>query len=381
MRLAAHAERGCPAYANPVIILLFGANELAMRRRLQELKDEADGGSGMLVTNMSTVDGRDARPNDVLGPCMAPPFLAPKRLVIVEHLLERFEARGGPRGSRALGAWEQLPADLARGIPSTTTLVFFGQPFLAEGRPRAVTKTNPLVAALQKLPDVLVEEHPALEKENLLRYIQEEAALRGIRFKRGGVFESHEERPPETDPAQLLANLLQGDTLSIANELDKLALYTRDSGGEVDVAIVNRVSHGDREAKSWDLTDAIVDCQLGTALARLKTLKESGENLQGLLGLITARFRTLAPVVDLVAAGMPQNAIAEELKRPNNWQLERDIRAAKRLGPGGLKLAYQYLVEADRTNKLGEVAEETSIDLLLMKLCSLAEPAAPRGWR
>jgi hypothetical protein len=38
-------------------------------------------------------------------------------------------------------------------------------------------------------------------------------------------------------------------------------------------------------------------------------------------------------------------------------------------------------VEADRTNKLGEVAEETSIDLLLMKLCSLAEPAAPRGWR
>jgi hypothetical protein len=113
-----------------------------------------------------------------------------KRLVI-EHLLERFEARGGPRGSRALGAWEQLPADLARGIPSTTTLVFFGQPFLAEGRPRAVTKTNPLVEALAKLPDVLVEEHPALEKENLLRYIQEEAALRGIRFKRGGVFESH----------------------------------------------------------------------------------------------------------------------------------------------------------------------------------------------
>lgn len=364
-----------------MIILLFGANELAMRRRLQELKDEADGGSGMLVTNMSVVDGRDAKPNDVLGPCMAPPFLAPKRLVIVEHLLERFEARGGPRGPRALGVWEQVPEELGRGIPWTTTLVFFGQPFLVEGRQRAVTKTNPLVSALSKLPDVSVEEHPALEKDHLLRYINEEAAMRGIRFRRGGNFEAHEEHPPETDPAQLLANLLQGDTLSIANELDKLALYTRDSGCEVTVADVNRVSHGDREAKSWDLTDAVINCQLGAALSTLEILKESGENLQGLLGLITSRFRTLAPVVDLVAAGVPPPAMAEELKRQNNWQLERDVRAAKRLGPAGLKRAYQYLVEADRTNKLGEVAEEVALDLLLIKLCSLAEPVASRTSR
>jgi hypothetical protein len=47
---------------------------------------------------------------------------------------------------------------------------------------------------------------------------------------------------------------------------------------------VNRVSHGDREAKSWDLTDAIVDCQLGTALARLKTLKESRRTCRGCSG-------------------------------------------------------------------------------------------------
>lgn len=362
-----------------MILLLFGGNELAMRRRLQELKDEADGGTGMLVTNLSTIDGRDAKPNDVLGPCMAPPFLAPRRLVIVEHLLERFEARGGPRGSRALGPWEQLPEELGRGMPWTTSLVFFGQPFLAEGRQRYVTSGNQLVTALQKLPDVVTEEHPALEKADLLRYINEEAALRGIRFRKsGGVFESHEERPPETDPAQLLANLLQGDTLSIANELDKLALYTRDSGGEVTVAEVNRVSHGDREAKSWDLTDAIINCQLGAALSALKTLKESGENLQGLLGLITARFRALAPVVDLVASGMPREAIAEQLRRPNNYPMQKDFEAAKRLGLAGLKRAYGYLVEADRTNKLGEVDEDTSIDLLLMKLCALGEPVAAR---
>jgi DNA polymerase-3 subunit delta len=362
-----------------VIVILFGANELAMRRRLQELKDDTDAGSGMLVTNMSTVDGRDAKVNDVLGPCMAPPFLAPRRLVIVEHLLERYESRGGPRGSRSLGPWEQLPEELAKGLPETTTLVFFGQPVLVEGRQRTVGKTNPLVAALAKLPGVSVEEHPALEKENLLRYIMEEGALRGLRFKRGGgEFESHEERPQETDPVQLLANLLHGDTLSIANELDKLALYTRDAGGEVTVADVNRVSHGDRQLKSWDLTDALINCQLGAALSALKTLEESGEALQGLLGLITSRYRSLAPVVELAAEGLSAPAIAEQLKRPNNYPLQKDIGAAKRYSPATIKQAYQYLVEADRTNKLGEVAEDVSLDLLVMKLCALAPPLAER---
>lgn len=346
---------------------------------MQELKDEADGGSGMLVTNMSFVDGRAAKPEDVLGPCMAPPFMAPRRLVIVENLLERYESRGGPRGSRSLGAWEQLPTELAKGMPETTTLVFFGQPFLVEGRQRTVSKTNPLISAIAKLPNVSIEEHPALEKENLLRYIVEEGALRGLRFKRGGgEFESYEERPPESDPVQLLANLLQGDTLSIANELDKLALYTRDSGGQVTVADVNRVSHGDRQLKTWDLTDALINCQLGPALSALKTLEESGEALQGLLGLITARYRSLAPVVELVAEGLAAPAIAEELKRPNNYPLQKDVGAAKRYSPATIKQAYKYLVEADRTNKLGEVAEDVSLDLLVMKLCTLAAPIVER---
>lgn len=359
-----------------MIVVLFGANELAMRRRIQQLKDEAAGGSGMLVTNFTTVDGRDAKPGDVLGPAMSPPFLAPRRLVIVEHLLERYESRMSARGGRALGPWEDAIGQLAKGIPDTTTLVFFGQPFLAEGRARTVSKTNPFVAALAKLPGVSVEEHPALEKENLHRYIAEEANLRGIRFKRGGgEFESHEERPVETDPVLLLANLLQGDTLSIANELDKLALYSRDKGGEVTVADVNRVSHGDREAKAWDLTDAVVDGNLAKALAALKTLKDSGEALQGLLGLITSRYRGIAPVSELVAAGMRQEAIAEELKRPNNFPLKKDVEASRRLTPPLVKRAYEYIVEADRTNKMGEVDEEVSIDILLMKLCALGRKA------
>ncbi len=64
-----------------------------------------------------------------------------------------------------------------------------------------------------------------------------------------------------------------------------------------------------------------------------KTLEENGEALQGLLGLITARYRSLAPVVELAAEGLAAPAIAEQLKRPNNYPLQKDVAAAKRYSP------------------------------------------------
>lgn len=363
-----------------MILILFGANELAMRRRLQELKDEADGGTGMLLTNLVEVDGRDAKPHEVLGPAMSPPFLAPKRLVLVEHLLERFEARGGPRGARALGPWDQFATDLSAGMPESTTLVFLGQPFLAQGQPRFVTKSNPLVARLGTVPGAIVEEYPEIKGRELARYIREEANFRGIRFHAGQVprekLEPWEELPPETDPAALLANILQGDTLLIANELDKLALWAGSS--PVDALDVQRVCAGDREPNRFNLVDALMDGNLAIGLEMLARLRRDGENAQALLATITDRYRVLAQLVDLIEQGAPEDDISKALGNAGKYEgLRRAaIDRARRHGSGKIRLAYQYLVEADRTNKLGEVDEELTIEILMMKLCALAPAAA-----
>ncbi len=366
-----------------MILILFGANELAMRRRLQELKDEADGGTGMLLTNLIEVDGRDAKPHEVLGPAMSPPFLAPRRLVLVEHLLERFEVRGGPRGARALGPWDQFATDLAAGIPESTTLVFLGQPFLAQGQPRFVTKSNPLVARLGTVPGAIVEEHPEIKGKELERYIREEANFRGIRFHAGQVprekLEPWEELPPETDPAAVIASILQGDTLLIANELDKLALWS--NGAPVDALDVQRVCAGDREPNRFNLVDALMDGDLATALEMLARIKRDGENLQALLATITDRYRVLAQLVDLLEQGAPDDDISRVLGNAGKYERLRRaaIDRARRHGSGKIRLAYQALVEADRTNKLGEVDEELTVEILMMILCALApSAAAPR---
>ena len=116
------------------------------------------------ISNLNAVDGRDAKPNDILGPAMSVPFLSARRLVLVEHFLERFERRGG-QGPRSLEAFEPLFAGLEAGIPETTLLVFFGQPFLAPGGLKTfVTKANPMVSARIKRTKASNEEHPELKE-------------------------------------------------------------------------------------------------------------------------------------------------------------------------------------------------------------------------
>ncbi len=367
-----------------MILILFGENELAIRRRIQALKDEADGGTGMLMTNLVELDGRDAKPNDVIGAAMSPPFLAPKRLVIVEHLLSRFEPRGAQRASRSLGPWDALPAALADGLPDTTILVLLGRPFLAEGRRRTVSKANPLIAAVKDVPDVSVEEHAAIVNTGrdaaLSRYIREEAALRGVRFKRGPVnaakLEPWEVMPAEVDPADLMANLLHGDTLTIANELDKIALWSR--GEEVDVLDVQRITAGDREANRFQLVDALMDGRLDVAWEMMTRLKRDGEALPATLGTIIDRYRVIAQVIDLMEHRASEDDIGKALGNAGKYEgLRRAaMDRARRIGPERLRLAYSYLVEADRTHKLGEADEEHAMDLLLMRLAQL-QPAAP----
>ena len=83
-----------------MLIVLHGHDELGIRRRLATLRGEPEDGNGMLGADLALLDGRDVKPDDILGPALTAPFLSPQRLVVVEGLLGRFEPRGAQRGPR-----------------------------------------------------------------------------------------------------------------------------------------------------------------------------------------------------------------------------------------------------------------------------------------
>ena len=358
-----------------MIVLLYGANELAIKRRLLILKVLADGGSGMLESNLNAIDGRDAKPNDILGPVMSVPFLSAQRLVLVEHFLERFEPRGDQRTPRSTAPFEALFAALDTGIPETTILVFLGLPFLAGQVAMSVTAKNPMVSRLGKISGVLVEEKPALTRAPLIEAIREEAHQRGVRLRPGKFperLQPGEIMPQEPDPAALMANLLQGDMLSVANELEKLALYS--NGADVTVVEVNRVCAGERVSTGFDLVDAVMDGELAKALEALVRLKRDGENLQALMGLLLNGYRRSATIIDLLDERATSEEIGKAMGKPGSFPKLRDaaIARARGLGHAGLKSAYDALVESDRSFKQGEVDEDLAFEILLMRLSSLA---------
>ena len=367
-----------------MIVLLYGADELAIRKRIHELRALADGGSGMLITNLTELDGRSAKADDILGPAMSVPFLAPRRMIVVEHFFERFETRAGApsaggeqRQSRALGAFEPLIAALKAGLPETTILVFTG----VSDDSRAFAN-NAMLKALKSLPDVENVAFKKLERGDLVNYIRNEARARRITFRMGqsrpDERQQFEEATPESDPAQLLANLLQSDTLAIANELDKLALWAH--GAAVGVAEVNRICAGDREATSFQFVDAVQDGNLAVAMARLEWLLRDGEEYQGLLASLLTGYRRSANILDLLDDRAPDSEIAKALGNAGAFPRLRDeaIRRAKMLGHDGLRRAYAAIVESERAFKSGEQREEVAFELMLMRLTGLIGAAPPR---
>jgi len=358
-----------------VIVLLYGADTLAIRRRLQELKDEADGGTGMLATNHLQLDGRDVKPNDILGPAMSPPFLAPRRLVVVDHLLARYQQpRGENRPPRSLGPLEPLLAALREGLPDSTILVFTMP---------ARLERNPLIDQLKKIDGVRDEHCPEISANDLPRYIEVEAAARGLKLRNGPPRNSHPGsdewlRGETSSPAALLAAVTRGDTMSIANELDKLALYTRDRNGEVNVDDIYEMCAGNTMAGEWAMRDAILDGKLKDALETLELLRiESSYSEAAVLSQLMVAFRGIAPIVELVEQGATEDEIGKAMPGRSGQfpKIRREaIRRARRLRMDGLRRAYEAIVECDRSHKLGEVDEDLALEILLGKLTASPRP-------
>ncbi|MDE2669410.1 MAG: hypothetical protein OXI51_07110 [Chloroflexota bacterium] len=360
-----------------MIIVLHGQDELRLRRRLEALRAEGGGEAGATGADVALLDGRDVKPEEVLGPALTAPFLSPRRTVVVEGLLGRFEAGGGGRGGGPRGprvdAFNPLIEAVAAGIPETTTLVFV-EGALNAGR-------NPLLRRLDETGNVEVEHYPELKRGELVQFVREEAEQQGVQFQRGRSArplpaEEEWRRPGEDDPAQLLA-ALHPNTLELARELEKLALYTM--GRQATVDDIDVLCGGERETTVWQLVDGVLDGETAQALQALRFLLSRGESVNSLLSQLGAAYRPLSTVLDLLEDGKGPDDIGKAIRRP--WPRLRDaaIRRAQRLGREGVRRAYEILVEADRGMKSGEVRDELALEVAVTRLIALAPRAGRRA--
>jgi len=299
------------------------------------------------------LDGREARPDDVLLACQTVPFMGSSRLIVVEDLLVRFDDAGGRRGRRrrdasALGGWGAL-VDQAPSLPESTVLLFL------DGELR---RGNPLLEALTPIATDVREFRPP-QRSELTGWIRRRAETVGVDMHPRAI--------------QTLASIVGPNLWALAMEIDKLGAHA--NGAQVTAEDVEAVGPG-REANLFAMIDAVVEGRRQEAMAGLRQLLDAGEPPQRILALLVRQYRNLVLLWDTRSRGAEAADAASHIDLPE-FALRRLQQQVTRYNIGRLRTAYRRLREADLSIKRGLQDEETSLLLLVQDLCALTEGMRP----
>ncbi|MBI4297947.1 MAG: DNA polymerase III subunit delta [Chloroflexi bacterium] len=330
--------------------IFYGPDSYSLKEALDQLRAEL-GESDLLNTGISHLEGSKLTPGELQVHCDALPFLAPKRLVMVEGLLARFEPRRAegmeaPQPTPQSQFIAQLQGYLPQ-MPPTTELA------LVDGD---ISPRNPLLRALAPL----AQEHkfPNPSKYRLPQWVQDRARREG-----GAISEK---------AAQLLAELVGPNLWVLASEVQKLCLYA--SGRTIQEDDVRLLTSQAQEPGIYSLTDAVLEGNIPAASRHLHPLLDSGAQPAYILFRIARQFRLVLQAQEMGGQAMSTVELAQRLGQIPEFAARKAQAQARRYPPGLLEAAYPLLLKADLAIKTGRLPGDMALDLLLGELGALARP-------
>ena len=325
--------------------ILIGDDDFSIRQALEEIK-KAIGDPSALMPNTTVLDGRQVTPQQLRAACDTVPFLAEKRLVIVEGLLGRFEPRskaGRKKPSRQPDQPEEYQA-LAEGIkqlPPFTELV------LMDGR---INDRNPLLREL--MPRAKVKSFPLLKESQLRQWIE-----RRIAAAAGTI---------SPQALALMVRFVGNDLWTMANEVDKLVLFT--GGRRIEEADVRAVVSYAQEANVFAMVDAIMEFRAGLAQELLQQLFKQGAAPAQLLVMLSRQVRIIFLVKEMRDRGKSRGEIQNKLGLTSDFLLRKAWEQADKYSPSRLHQVYHKLLETDISIKTGKLDGELALDVLIAEL-------------
>ncbi len=332
--------------------ILHGEDEFSRTREVNKMRAKM-GDPQIADLSISFFDGRKITLGELQHACDSVPFLSDKRLVIVEGLLARFEARHRKGGDEEAGeeGEEQSHPELAKElkeylerVPETTRLVFV--------ETKALSKTNPILKLAHSIKKgAYVKEFQPPKESALPQWVQERVDEKGGEIEPGAVRE--------------LAAQLGSDLRLMDNEIDKLLAYC--GSAPIGVEDVRALVASVRESNIFDLVDAIGARETSTALRLLHGQLDQNAAPLYLLTMITRQFRLLVQVKDLRSRGLLPAAIAEQLKaRP--FVVSKIMAQAPNFSMPQLESIYRRLLDTDLAMKTGRSDPIVALDMLIVDL-------------
>lgn len=264
------------------------------------------------------------------------PFLNEKRLVTVKN--SEFFQKGGRKEEG-----EKLKEFLAD-IPESTCLLFIEE---------KVEKTSALYKAVVKHGQAV--EFKKLTEKDLGAWIKK-------------LCKDNQKQMSES-VLGLFLQTVDHDMENMEGELLKLIAYKGEES-EIKAEDIRAVCTVSLEARVFDLVKAVAEKRPEKAVQIYRTLLSMKESPYMVLSLITRQFRFILETKLLSESGMTNETIAAKLEI-RDFAVKEYLRQSKRFSARVWKDAMKECLETDLNIKSGKAAEETAVELLIVKYATM----------
>ena len=343
--------------------ILHGEDELARSDLVAEFKSKI-GDKTTRDLNVTVLDGRRITLAELIHHADTIPFLADKRLVVVEGLLTRLTSsrRRDSEESEPSGASRELLKGLLEylaHVPESTRLVLV--------EPRGLPASNPVLRLALETDKRTVKALPLPPKESMIGWVQKRARSHGGEFTAQAATAlvtavGYDPKPSDRDRTPEQGNKLR----QLDQEIQKLlahANWSRPVTPEDVASLVSEALQGDL----FGMVDALAAGNGKRAFVEMHRLIDQGKAPLELFGMIVRQFRLMIEIKELAERGMTGQAVAERLSL-HPFVADKTGKQAQAFSMAQLEAIYRRLLEMDVQIKTGLTEDVAALDLLVAGL-------------
>ncbi len=319
-----------------MIIFLYGPDTFRSRQKLKELKDKFIKDVDASGINMQTLDGNTASPEAIENALITIPFLAKKRMVVIENIL------ASKKGEKSLEAIEGLIEKKSL----ENTIVIFWEGVLDAKK----LKNNPFAQLLLK--EKYAYSFESLNPKELMVW------MRNKMKSRGGAISSQAD--------QFLCDTIGNNLWEMDTELEKLASFKR--GKEISLEDIKNLSNAEVDENIFELTDAIGNNNKKLALVLVRKFLSSGISPTELLHKCLWLTRNLIMIKSFVQGNerASYQDVARELSL-HPFIAKKSISQIKNFDLIHLKNMHSKILAMDKKTKTGHISDlRASLDLFVL---------------
>lgn len=316
-----------------MIIVLEGKDEYRLSERVSEFRLTVTPPE-MSDINTTMLDGNIVTIEELLISLSTVPFMADRRLVIVEGLLNRL---GGSK--KDLGEWLNFP-DLLKDLPPTANLL------LIEREP---IPSNKLLSTILRLGQV--EKFSPLRHRDLLDWINTRCSKLGLDIERTAV--------------ALIADSVGSELRVIDSELNKIKTYSR--GRLITREDITLMVPYVRQQNVFRVVDSVIEGRTRDALNASSMLIGLGESPSGIVRMIERQLRFLILAKHLLSRKIPTGDIGKHINL-SGYPLQKTLEMERKISQARIMSMHDNLLKSNIRVREGKLTEQESFDLLISEL-------------